>query len=390
LDARPDKLCSRRDKGLIERPGRYVNTLSMIRTKTKILVIDDSAVVREFMRGIINKQRDMEVVATASDPYVARDKFIKLKPDVLTLDIQMPRMDGLTFLKKLMAAHPTPVLMISSHTQKGSQAALQALRLGAVDFVGKPSHPTPESLAELEHEIVEKVRAAAGAKVKKKLRDPSSLKVPAKYEVDQVVELTKTPPRPGGPMVVLIGASTGGTIALEQVLTRIPKDAPPIAVVQHMPQHFTKTFADRLNELSELEVREAADLSPLLPGQVAIAPGGKHMLLEKGGPHYRVRVKDGPPVNRHKPSVDVLFRSGVNSAGPNAVAVILTGMGNDGAKAMNELHQAGAFTVGQNEATCTVYGMPKAAAALGAVDRVVPLENIAPLLIGLWRDSKRI
>jgi two-component system chemotaxis response regulator CheB len=361
----------------------------MFKKKIKILIVDDSAVVRQFLRAIFDKQGDMEVVATAGDAFRARDKFLKFKPDVITLDIEMPGMDGLTFLEKLMAAHPTPVVMVSSLTQAGAEATLKALRLGAVDFVGKPAHVSAASLGELESEIIEKIRTSAGVRVKKNLPDPLKLKVPARYEVDQVVNLTKTPPRAGGPMVVLIGASTGGTTALEQVLSRIPGDGPPIAVVQHMPEHFTKSFAERLNSISELDIKEATDQRGLFPGQAVIAPGSMHMMLEKSGAGYRIRVKDGPPVNRHKPSVDVLFRSGVNSAGPNAVAVIMTGMGNDGAKAMKELHNAGALTIGQNEATCTVYGMPKAAAALGAVDRVVPLENIAPLIIGLWRDAVR-
>ncbi len=355
----------------------------------KVLIVDDSAMVREFLRKILDAEPDITVVGTAADPYFARDKILKYKPDVITLDIEMPRMDGLTFLEKLMAARPTPVVMVSSLTQKGAEATLKALQLGAVDFVAKPTKNVAQELPKLRQEIVEKVRAAAKAK----LRKPGAvllekLKVPPKVEVDAVVKAAKVPPRPGGPMVVLIGASTGGTVALEEVLCRLPADSPPIAIVQHMPEHFTAAFASRLNEKTQITVVEGAEGMKLPPGTAIIAPGGKHMLLERGAQGYYVKIKDGPPVNRHKPSVDVLFRSGVNSAGPNAVAVIMTGMGNDGAKGMKELHDVGAYTIAQDEATCTVYGMPKAAVELGAVDRIVPLDKIAPLIIGLWQEAK--
>jgi two-component system chemotaxis response regulator CheB len=355
----------------------------------KVLIVDDSALVREFLRRIISSQRDMTVVASAPDPFVARDKYLKTTPDVIILDIEMPRMDGLTFLKKLMASHPTPVVMFSNRTQRGADATLDALRLGAVDFLAKPAAGGGGTLEDAADELVAKIRAAAAAKVRRQQTNLSQeLKVPEKVEVDQVVALTKTPPRPGGPMVILIGASTGGTVALEQVLTRLPANSPPIAIVQHMPENFTEPFATRLNQQSKITVSEARDMQPLPAGHAVIAPGGRHMLLESDGSGYRVRVKQGPPVNRHRPSVDVLFRSGVNSAGPNTVAVIMTGMGDDGAKGMKDLHDAGALTIAQNEETCTVYGMPKVAVQMGAVDRVVPLERISPLIIGLWSQNR--
>jgi two-component system chemotaxis response regulator CheB len=359
----------------------------MASSPIKILIVDDSALVREFLRRIISAQRDMEVVASAPDAFVARDKYLKTRPDVIVLDVEMPRMDGLTFLKKLMASHPTPVVMFSNRTQRGAEATLEALHLGAVDFLAKPAGG--QTLEDAADELVAKIRAAAGAKLRhQRTSQPQSLSVPQKVEVDQVVALTKTPPRPGGPMVVLLGASTGGTVALERVLTRLPADSPPIAIVQHMPENFTQPFADRLNQQAKITVSEARDLQPLPPGHALIAPGGLHMLLERNGSGYRVRVKQGPPVNRHRPSVDVLFRSGVNSAGPNTVAVIMTGMGDDGAKGMKDLHDSGALTIAQSEETCTVYGMPKVAVQMGAVDRSLDLDRIAPLIIGLWSQNQ--
>ncbi len=353
----------------------------------KVLVVDDSAMIREFLRSTLDNEPDIEVVGTAADPYFARDKFLKYKPDVITLDIEMPRMDGITFLEKLMAARPTPVVMFSSQTQKGAEATFKALRLGAVDYVAKPTSGIAGKLPNLAAEIADKVRTAAGARVRRSHVSAEQLKVPEKVEVDRVVALTNAPSREGIPMVVLMGASTGGTVALEQVLSRLPADSPPIAIVQHMPEHFTAAFAARLNMICALNVSEAKDRQRLLPGDAAIAPGGRHMLLEHSG-GYLLRVKDGPPVNRHKPSVDVLFRSGVGSAGAAALAVIMTGMGDDGARGMKDLHDAGAFTVAQNEETCTVYGMPRSAVQLGAADRIVPLDRIAPLIMGMWSGNR--
>ncbi|MCB2187913.1 MAG: chemotaxis response regulator protein-glutamate methylesterase [Deltaproteobacteria bacterium] len=355
----------------------------------KVLVVDDSAMIRNFLRTTLDQEPDIQVVDVAGDPFMARDKFLKHHPDVITLDIEMPKMNGLTFLQRLMAAHPTPVVMFSTHTQEGTQATLRALRLGAVDFLAKPTHNLSETLPALREELVEKVRAAAGARVRRYRAPVDELKVPQKVEIDQVVALTRHRPPSGGPLVVLLGASTGGTVALEQVLTRLPADSPPIAIVQHMPENFTLAFAQRLDQLCQIRVSEGQDGQSLPPGEAIIAPGGRHLLLEHNSLGYRVRVKDGPPVNRHKPSVDVLFRSGVNSAGANCLAILMTGMGDDGARGMKDLREAKAFTVAQSEESCTVYGMPKAAVALEAVERVVPLDRMPALIMSLWQDSRR-
>lgn len=348
----------------------------------KVLVVDDSAMIREFVRSVLEKEPGISVVATAANPYFARDKFLKMKPDVITLDIEMPRMDGLSFLEKLMASRPTPVVMFSTHTLKGAEATFKALNLGAVDYLAKPQTGLTEKLPELGRELVRKVMSAAGARVQRTRLSTQQMEVPKRVEVEEVLALTKPPPKGTGPAVVVIGASTGGTVALERILSRLPADSSPIAVVQHMPEKFTAAFAARLDKLCALDVSEGTDLQPLESGQAIIAPGGRHMMLERSGGRYRVRLSDSPPVNRHRPSVDVLFRSSVGSAGPSAMAVILTGMGNDGAQGMKDLHDAGSFTVAQNEETCTVYGMPRAAVELGAADRVLSLDRIAPLIIG--------
>ena len=355
-----------------------------------VLIVDDSAIIREFLRTVLEAEPDIHVVATAADAFLARDKFLRYRPDVVTLDIEMPRMNGLDFLRKLMSAHPTPVVMFSSQTQHGAEATLKALALGAVDFVPKPLHNLRDHLDSLGNIMVEKVRIAAKAKVAPRRLSGIAPAVPPKFAVGQVVPLAPAPPRKGGPMVVLIGASTGGTVALEEVLGALPADSPPIAVVQHMPENFTDAFAKRLNENSLITIQEARNGQPLPPGVCLIAPGGKHLLLENSSKGYYVTVKDGPPVNRHKPSVDVLFRSGVNSAGPNVLAIIMTGMGDDGARALNELRQIGAYTVAQNKETCVVYGMPRAAIEIGAAERIAPLEHIAPLITNMWQNPARI
>lgn len=354
--------------------------------KINVLVVDDSAMIREFLRRTLEAQPDIHVVATAADAFIARDKFLKHRPDVVTLDIEMPKMNGLDFLEKLMAAHPTPVVMFSSRTQAGAEATMKALALGAVDFLPKPGQNLREELEQTTGAIVEKVRTAASARIKR--RKPSlSASAKPRLAVGEVVSLSHIPPNKGGPFVALLGASTGGTVALEQVLCSLPADCPPIAVVQHMPEQFTDAFAKRLNEKARITIAEARNGQQLPPGTCLIAPGGKHMLLERGNQGYYVTVKDGPPVNRHKPSVDVLFRSGVNSAGPNALGVIMTGMGDDGARALGELRQSGAFTVAQNEETCVVYGMPRAAVEYNSVDRVLPLDSIAPVIMSMWQRN---
>ncbi len=353
----------------------------------KVLIIDDSALVREFLHQTLDSDPSLKVVGAAADPIFARDKIKKLQPDVITLDIEMPRMDGLTFLKRLMAAHPIPVVMFSSHTEAGAAATLEALAAGAVDFVAKPKHNLVAALPQLKQELIEKVKSAAQAKIRPRLKPIAPRPKPVasrptpslqRYSAEAVVPKPKRAAAvaPSKDKVVVIGASTGGTVALEEILTALPAHTPPIAVVQHMPPHFTKAFANRLNEFCAMEIAEAVNGQRLTPGLVLIAPGGSHMLLQRDASGYLVEVKDGPPVNRHKPSVDVLFRSAVNSAGPNALGILLTGMGDDGAKGLKELHDAGAKTIAQDEATSVVYGMPRVAVELGAADVVLPLSKM--------------
>ncbi len=356
----------------------------MAPAKIKVMVVDDSALVREFMRSAIQPRDDMTII-TANDPYQARDYILKDRPDVIILDIELPKMDGLTFLQKLMGFAPLPVIMFSSLTKRGAEATMKALSLGAVDFMAKPVSNMKDGLSAMQEELIEKIKSVAFVKVAKK--KPLALSVPRKVDVSQVVQL-KTPPRPGGPFVALLGASTGGTEALERVLLRLPATCPPIAIVQHMPEHFTLAFANRLNGKCQMKVAEASDGQLLGEGTCLIAPGGaRHMLLEKGAEGYKVRLQEAPPVNRHRPSVDVLFRSAVNSAGPNAMAIIMTGMGDDGARGMKDLHDAGAYTLAQDEKTCTVYGMPKMAVQMGGVEKIVALDDIAPAIMQQWQKA---
>ena len=360
----------------------------MLQNKLKVMVVDDSALVREFMRQLISAQSDMEVV-TASDPYMARDKMLKEMPDVIILDVEMPKMDGLTFLQKVMNFRPIPVIMFSSVTRHGAEEAINAMSMGAVDVVAKPTQNIKVELNNLKDDLLNKIRAVAGKKVQKKT-NPTAMQVTSKVDIDQLLPL-KIPLRSKGPLVVLMGASTGGTDALEKVLLNLPANCPPIAIVQHMPENLTLAFANRLNSKCQMNVFEAVDGQQLPPGTCLIAPGGaRHMFLEKdkstGG--YLVRLKEGPPVNRHRPSVDVLFRSGANSAGGNALAIIMTGMGDDGAQGVKDLHDAGAMTVAQNEQTCVVYGMPKMAVQKGGVDRVVPLNDIAGVIKEQWIHAR--
>lgn len=346
----------------------------------RVLIVDDSAVVRNILKTILNDAPGIEVVGVAADPYFARDKFKTLKPDVVTLDVEMPRMDGLTFLSKLMSYRPVPVVMISSLTQRGAETTLKALSLGAVDFIGKPSGSLQDSLASLSQEIVEKVRTAAGANVAHTQFKPLNLKVEEKLLIDQVMAGGKAK-GVGVEPVICIGASTGGTVAIEALLRVLPRSTPGILVVQHMPAGFTNTFAERLDSTCDLEVLEAQSGMKVKRGRAIIAAGGIHLLLQKDRIGYQAQLKDGPPVNRHKPSVDVLFRSAANVAGNRTVAAILTGMGDDGARGMKDLCDAGAFTVAQNESSCVVYGMPKAAKDFGGVRQVAALEAIPKILL---------
>lgn len=341
----------------------------------KVLVIDDSAVVRQVLSKELSKAADIEVVGTATDPFIARDKILKLKPDVCTLDLEMPRMDGLTFLGKLMRHHPMPVIVVSSVTPAGSEAALHALELGALDVVCKPS--SAYSVAEVSGTLIEKIRVASRAR----LRQPESAPEPPSQKPDgQVVAARLAEPPPSTIQVLrtthkilAIGASTGGTEAIKNVLTRLPRATPGTLLVQHMPEQFTASFAQRLNGLCEMEVREARNGDAVIPGVALLAPGNFHMVLRRSGARYYVEVKDGPRVHHQRPAVDVLFHSVARHAGPNAVGTILTGMGADGAAGLLAMKEAGARTFAQDEASCVVYGMPKEAVRLGAAETVCPL-----------------
>jgi two-component system, chemotaxis family, protein-glutamate methylesterase/glutaminase len=335
----------------------------------RVLVVDDSATVRNILSTELARDPGIEVVGTAPDPYVARDKIVMLKPDVITLDIEMPRMDGLTFLRKLMRHYPLPVIIVSSLTPKGGEVALEALQAGAVEVICKPG--AAYSVGDLSVELADKIKAAAWVNVRK-LLDKKAAAPPAPVRLT----MTRTTNK-----VVAIGASTGGTEALANILATLPASAPGIVIVQHMPEFFTRSFAERLNELCAIEVREAKDGDIVGPGRALLAPGNLHMLLRRSGAVYQVQVKSGPLVNRHRPSVEVLFKSTARFAGRNAVGVILTGMGADGADGLKEMHDAGAETIAQDEHSCIVFGMPKEAIARGGVDHIVPLERVAQKIL---------
>ncbi len=336
-------------------------------SKIRVLVVDDSALIRGVMQEVINSLPDMEVVGVAPDPIRARELIKDLNPDVITLDVEMPRMNGLEFLEKLMRLRPTPVVMVSTLTEQGSEVTLQALELGAVDFVTKPRLGVKEGMAELADDLGEKIRAAARARVRRHgLVDARPQAAPVAGRFLSTTE-----------KLVCIGSSTGGTEALKEVLTRMPADAPAILMTQHMPEAFTPSFAARLNSLSAMTVKEAEHNERLLPGHAYLAPGHSHLRVKKSGAYYYTELSQDAPVNRHRPSVDVLFSSAARVAGPNAIAVILTGMGKDGAAGMLEMRNAGAYTIAQDEASCVVYGMPRAAVELGAAMEVRPLQEIA-------------
>ncbi|GDY36928.1 MULTISPECIES: chemotaxis response regulator protein-glutamate methylesterase [unclassified Acidovorax] len=353
--------------------------------KIRVIVVDDSALVRSLLSEIINRQRDMECIGTANDPLVAREMIRELNPDVITLDVEMPRMDGIDFLGRLMRLRPMPVVMISTLTERGAEVTMKALELGAIDFVAKPRVGLASGLNDLAAQIVDKIRVAAVAQVR---RAPVREAAPAGGGAAHA-------PAPASALLgrlsteklICIGASTGGTEAIKEVLVQMPADSPAIVITQHMPPGFTTSFAARLNGLCQITVKEAVNGERILPGHAYIAPGGTQFHVARSGANYVAVVDDGPPVNRHKPSVEVLFKSAAAVVGRNAFGIMLTGMGNDGAAAMREMKDAGSYNYVQDEATCIVFGMPREAIAHGAADEVLPLGQIAPALITRLRGA---
>lgn len=337
--------------------------------KIRVLIVDDSAIVRKLFTEELSRDPLIEVVGRAPDPFIARDKIVQLEPDVVTLDIEMPRMDGITFLRRLMRHHPLPVVIVSSLTPEGGELAMEALEAGAVDVVCKPRDPS--GLGDMGQLLIDKIRAAAQAVVLRYSFDTC-------HHSGCSISLVRSTDR-----IIAIGASTGGTQAIQKLLLAMPSNAPGILIVQHMPQLFTRSFADRLNALCAMEVKEAEDGDPVRVGRVLIAPGNRHMLLERSEGRFHVRLKDGPAVCRQRPSVEVLFKSVARCAGANAIGVILTGMGNDGAEGLRLMKQSGASTIAQDFKSCVVYGMPRAAVELGGVDHVVALDDIPDRILGL-------
>lgn len=345
-------------------------------TKIRVLVIDDSALIRGVMKEIINNEKDMECVGAAADPLAAREMIKSLNPDMVTLDVEMPKMDGLDFLERLMRLRPMPVLMVSTVTELGSDITLRALELGAVDFIAKPKIDIVHGMEEYATDITDKIRTVARAKVRRLTTTPHVIQIQEKFSADVIL------PSVAGRFsstekLIVIGASTGGTEAIKEVLSKLPADSPGVLVVQHMPEHFTKSFAKRLDSLCRISVKEAEHNERILPGHAYIAAGNSHLLLGRSGANYIIKLDQGPPVNRHRPSVDVLFRSVANIAGANAIGIILTGMGNDGAKGLLEMYLVGSHTIAQDEESCVVFGMPKEAIAAGGACDVVPLQKIA-------------
>ncbi|HMW21869.1 MAG TPA: chemotaxis response regulator protein-glutamate methylesterase [Burkholderiaceae bacterium] len=371
--------------------------------KTRVVVVDDSALVRSLLAEIINRQSDMECVGTASDPLVAREMIRNLDPDVITLDVEMPRMDGIDFLAKLMRLRPMPVVMVSTLTERGAEVTLKALELGAVDFVAKPRIGIADGMKQLAQEITDKVRIAARAHVSRLVTPAPATAAPARSGGAPSSSTSSSPgaaaPAPeaaaaSAPLgrlstekLIVIGASTGGTEATREVLSSLPADAPGVLITQHMPPGFTKSYAARLNGLCRIAVQEARDGDRILPGHAYIAPGGMHLSVERSGANYIARVRDGEPVNRHKPSVEVLFQSAARIAGRNAIGIMLTGMGADGALGMKAMRDAGAYNFAQDEASCVVFGMPREAIAAGAVHEVLPLKRIAEQLMRHLREN---
>jgi two-component system, chemotaxis family, protein-glutamate methylesterase/glutaminase len=343
--------------------------------KIKVLCVDDSALIRSLMTEIINGQPDMEVCATAPDPLVARELIKQHNPDVLTLDVEMPRMDGLDFLEKLMRLRPMPVVMVSSLTERGSEITLRALELGAVDFVTKPRVGIRDGMLDYSEKLADKIRAASRARVRQ-APQPAAAATAAHGHAAPAAPLFNNP-LVSTEKLIIVGASTGGTEAIREVLVPLPPDAPAVLIAQHMPPGFTKSFAQRLNGLCRISVKEAEHGERVLPGHAYIAPGHAHLLLARSGANYIAHLSDEPPVNRHRPSVDVLFRSAALHAGKNAVGVILTGMGRDGAAGLLEMKRSGAYTFAQDEASCVVFGMPREAIAMGGADDIAPLADMS-------------
>lgn len=364
--------------------------------KTRVVVVDDSALVRSLLAEIINRQPDMQCIGAASDPFAAREMIRNLDPDVITLDVEMPRMDGLDFLSRLMRLRPMPVVMVSTLTERGAEVTMRALELGAVDFVAKPKIGIADGMRQLTDDITDKIRIAARAQVR---RAPAAAAAApaATAQAQGQGQGPAAAPRPAAApaalgrlsteKLVFIGASTGGTEATKDLLMALPPDAPAVVITQHMPPGFTTSYARRLDGLCRIRVKEAVDGERILPGHAYIAPGGLHLSVERSGANYVARVRDGEPVNRHKPSVEVLFQSAARCVGPNAVGIMLTGMGADGARAMREMRDAGSFNLCQDEATCVVFGMPREAIQHGAAHEVLPLPQIAPRVIEHLRST---
>ena len=361
-----------------------------MRKKIKVLVVDDSAVVRQVLSGLLERDPGITVLGAVADPLFAIERMKRQWPDVILLDIEMPRMNGIVFLKKIMKERPTPVVICSSQTESGAATTMQALSAGAVDIITKPKVGAENFLVQAAGDLIRTVKAAARANVKNlKVAGPDADAVPAKLTADAVLAAPRRAVDLTTERIVAIGASTGGTQSLEAILTALPVEAPGIVLVQHMPEKFTALFAQRLNEVCAVEVREAQNDDRVMHGRVLIAPGGRHMLLRRCGEEYRVEIASGPQVNRHCPSVDVLFRSVARCAGKNATGIIMTGMGDDGARGLKEMHDAGAYTVAQDEATCVVYGMPKEAIDLGAADEILPLQEIAGAIVHPREHARR-
>jgi two-component system chemotaxis response regulator CheB len=346
--------------------------------KINVLIIDDSALIRSVLKEVINSFPDMEAVGAASNPLQAREMIKTLNPDVLTLDVEMPEMDGLTFLEKLMRLRPMPVLMISSLTERGSEAALRALELGAVDFLPKPKLGIVEGIQEYADEIAAKIRIAFNTKIRSRNQEGQSALVSLPSLGSRISTTEK---------VIAVGSSTGGTEAIKELLIRMPADAPGILIAQHMPEAFTKSFANRLDSLCKIKVVESEGNERVLPGHAYIAPGHSHLLLKRSGANYMTELSKAAPVNHHRPSVEVLFRSVAQFAGKNAIGVMLTGMGKDGAIGMLEMRQAGSYNLAQDEASCVVFGMPREAIAVGAVDEVVPIQEMTQRVLNRLMQS---